>query len=41
MPGSPSTILTDLESVLDRNPDETTVICSDIPLTSGDSKIFE
>ena len=41
MPGSPSTILTDLESVLDRNPGETTVICSDIPLTSGDSKIFE
>ena len=41
VPGSPSTILTDLESVLERNPDETTVICSDIPLTSGDSEIFE
>ena len=42
VPGSPSMILTDLEiSVLDRNPNETTVICSDIPLTSGDSEIFE
>ena len=41
VPGSPSTILTDLESVLERNPDETTVICSDIPLPSGDSEIFE
>ena len=40
-PGSPSTILTDLKSVLERNPDETTVICSDIPLTSGDSEILE
>ena len=41
MPGSPSTILTDLESVLGRNPNETTVICSDIPPTVSDSKIFE
>ena len=41
MPGSPSTILTDLESVLDRNPNETTVICPDLPLTSGNSEIFE
>ena len=41
VPGSPSTILTDLESVLDGNPNETTVICSDIPPTSRDSEIFE
>lgn len=41
MPGSPSTILTDLENVLGRNPNETTVICSDIPPTVSDSKIFE
>ena len=41
MPGSPSTILTDLESVLDGNPNETTVIRSDIPPTSRDSEIFE
>ena len=41
VPGSPSTILTDLESVLDGNPHETTVICSDIPPTSGDREIFE
>ena len=41
VPRSPCTILTDLESVLERNPDETYVISSDIPLTSGDSEIFE
>ena len=41
VPGSPSTILTDLESILDGNPNETTVICSDIPPTSSDSEIFE
>ena len=41
VPGSLSTILTDLKSVLEKIPDETTMMCSDIPLTSGDSEIFE
>ena len=41
VPCGPSMIITDLKSVLDRNPDEPTMICSDIPLTSGDDEIFE